>query len=567
MLKKHANSNFLDNSQLDANRIEQIDDSYQLVIIGGGIYGAALCWEATHRGIKTLLIEQDDYACGASSNSLKTIHGGLRSLQSVNLKAVLKGIRERSVFLRIAPNYVKPLTCIMPTTASLMKSKPVVGMGLLLYNILSFVSGHDRKLPGTRLTSRSKFIKLAANINSDAITGGAIWHDAQVKNTERLVWQFIKSAIKIGATAINHAVVLEHNKSGDRHNLVIRDQITGCEKTVTTSAMVDSSAAWNFIKHCLPKPDHDENLTFLKAVNIIVRKKVVDISVGTNVKTDDNNSRLYFFSPWRDCTMIGTWYSSVESYPDNSFSQDEAIACINEVNAAFNKKLLNVDDICNVHIGFLPANINPHTSSFTLDKNLLSNYQLKDWSGQPGMQNVYSLRGTKYTLARYDAEQVIDQLAKNMKWKVTRSRSDHLPIFQEAPATEHDSSLATNITNNLLENYGSDIELLLDYIKDNPQSAELIPATQNHIRAEIQYAVLHEQALTLSDLLKRRLAIGDREPPNIETAQYCAQVMQPILSWSDETKQLQIADLYDSYPDFLIKKKPVHTQPSKTSSM
>jgi glycerol-3-phosphate dehydrogenase len=548
------------------NRLEQIDNNYQLVIVGGGIYGAALCWEAAHRGIKTLLVEQEDYACGASSNSLKTIHGGLRSLQSLNLNAVLKGIRERSIFLRIAPNYVKPLPCILPTSTSLMKSKPVVGMGLLLYNILSqlniFTSTGDKKIPRTRLLSRDKFIDRAANINPEGITGGALWHDAQVTNTERMVWQFIRAAINRGATAINHASAIKHeyDSNANRHKITIRDQLSGDEKTVTASAVVDASAAWNFIKHCLPKSQHDEDLTFLKSVNIIVKKKIFDTAVGANIKADDNSSRLYFFAPWRDCTIIGTWYSSVTPYPENSFSQDEADTCINEINAAFRQPLLNTVDICNVHIGFLPATKNQHSDALTLDRNLISRYQFKDWSQQPGMQNIYSLRGTKYTLARHDAQQVVDQLAKTMQWKVTASRSDQLPIYLPMSAVPDKHSLSGDVISQLLVNYGAETEGLLERIINNPQSAELIPGTQHHITAEIHHAVLNEQALTLSDLLKRRLAIGDRAPPDLVTAQHCAQVMQQLLSWSDETLHTQISELYASYPAFLLKQNNTGAQ-------
>jgi glycerol-3-phosphate dehydrogenase len=543
------------------NRLEQIDTDYQLVIIGGGVYGAALCWEATHRGIKTLLVEQDDYACGASSNSLKTIHGGLRSLQSLNLSAVIKGIRERSIFLKIAPNYVKPLHCILPTTGWLMKSKVVVGMGLLLYNIITqlslLFSANDRNLPNTRLLSLSEFLSRASGINPEGITGGALWFDAQVTNTERLIWLFIKSAIKKGAVAINHTIALKlkHDQSDGRHSVLIRDQIAGIEKTITTSAIVDSSAAWNFIKHCLPTAEQNENLTFLKSVNIIVKKKIFDNAVGASVKAEKTgSSRLYFLAPWRDCTMIGTWYSKVENYPENSFSSAEASDCIDEINTLFNKKLLDVDDICNVHIGFLPAKNNRHGNTLSLDQNLFSNYQLKDWSGLPGMDGVYSLRGTKYTLARYDAKQVIDRLAKTMKWKVAVSQSDHLPIYQAGTMPGHSYSLSDEVVSHLLMNYGADTEQVLSYIRKDPELAELIPGTQYHISAEINYVVFHEQVLTLCDLLKRRLDTGDCAPPDLKTAQYCAKVMQRLLFWSDEAMQTQISELYASYPAFLLSK-------------
>ncbi len=553
------------NKPVAKNRLEQIDNDYQLVIVGGGIYGAALCWEAAHRGIKTLLVEQNDYACGASSNSLKTIHGGLRALQSLNLSAVLKGIRERTIFLRIAPNYVKPLPCILPTSTSLMKSKPVVGMGLLLYNMLTRINhlfyGHDKNIPFTRLLSRKKFIERAPNINADGITGGALWHDAQVENTERLVWQFIRAAITQDATAINHTAATEYRgqASDGRHTILLRDQISGHEKNVHADAIVDASAAWNFIKQCLPNPSQDENLTFLKSVNIIVRKNIFRTAVGTNIKTDKDHSRLYFFAPWRDCTIIGTWYSSVEAYPDNHFTQEDAETCITEINAAFKQKLLNVDDICNVHIGFLPA-CRSHDDNTALDKNLFSHYQLKNWSQQTGIQNIYSLRGTKYTLARHDAKQVIDQLIKDLKWPANASRSDRLPLYQTMPPTYDAHHLTTSSINELHKNYGTETARILKYIKNHPASAEQIPGTQHHIMAEIQHAVQHEQALTLSDLLKRRLAIGDRAPPEPETTQYCANVMKTLLGWSNETEQSQITALYASYPDFLTQKSQSPTR-------
>ncbi len=549
------------------NRLEKIDSDYQLVIVGGGIYGAALCWEAAHRGIKTLLVEQNDYACGASSNSLKTIHGGLRALQSLNLNAVLKGIRERNIFLRIAPNYVKPLPCILPTSASLMKSKPVVGMGLLLYNLLSqvgrFTFGHDKNIPLTRLLSRKKFISHAPAIKAEGITGGALWHDAQVKNTERLVWLFIRSAIAQGATAINHTIAIAHNcqQINGKHEVLLRDQISGDEKTVITEAIVDASAAWNFIKQCSPEAPHDEDLTFLKSVNIIVRKNIFQTAVGANIKTDTDSSRLYFFAPWRDCTIIGTWYSSVENYPENRFSQAEAESCIAEINAAFQQKLLHVDDICNVHIGFLPASKNSNNKPAALDKNLFSQYQLKNWSQQPGMQHMYSLRGTKYTLARHDARQVVDQLVKDLHWQAGASRSHHLPLHQAMPASELAGTLDSDTLHRLQENYGAQTTHILEYINDHPQSVEQIPGAPQHIVAEIPHAVFHEQALTLSDLLKRRLAIGDRAPPEMATAQYCASVMQQLLAWPDETMQEEITALYASYPDFLTQKGSAPAQP------
>jgi len=542
-----------------SSRLEKIDEQYQLAIIGGGIYGAALCWEAAHRGIKTVLIEQEDYACGASSNSLKTIHGGLRSLQSINLGAVIKGIRERANFMRIAPNYVKPLPCVLPTTHSLMKSRVVVGLGLFLYNMLCFMvslfSTNAVKVPYARLLSRRTFLRRAPQIEPERVTGGALWYDAQVTNTERLVLQFIKSAIKKGAIAINHtiAVKLEQNTGNSGHSVVIRDQLTGEEKIIFSEAIVDCTSAWDFIRRSLPTSEMGEDLTFLKSINLVVRKSLFENAVGASTR-QCGNPRLYFFSPWRDCTLIGTWYGAVDNYTENKFSHAEAVACVDEINTVFNQKVLDVDDISNIHIGFLPASKNSSRDPAAIDKDLISRYQLKDWSRQLGEKHVYSLRGTKYTLARHDARQVIDALSKTMKWRASISKSDQLPIYDVVSTPGNVKLLPNKIMVNLVMNYGSEIEHIIKHIKKNPGSSEIIPGTQHHIMAEIYHVIFHEQALTLCDLLKRRLDIGDRAPPELKTAKYCAAIMQNILSWSDEIMQTQIDELYASYPDFLTKK-------------
>lgn len=510
--------------------------------------------EASHRGIKTLLVEQEDYACGASSNSLKTIHGGLRALQSVNLSAVIKGIKERSILLRVAPNYVKPLACMLPTTRALMKSRLIVGSGLLLYNILSLPFSSLEK---TRLLSRENYFAWAKGLNSDGVTGGALWYDAQVTNTERLVWLFIKAAVNKGADAINHtkAVKLEQLPEKQNKVLLIRDQLSNDERQVSASCIVDCSAAWNFIKNNVATGFKDD-LTFLKSVNVIVRKKLFERALGVNVKAaPDDSSRLYFFSPWRDRTIIGTWYSSVDSYPDTDFSYEEATAYIEEINTAFSEDPLKVEDICNVHVGFLPAADNPHADPAALDQDLISSYQFKDWSAYPGMSAVFSLRGTKYTLARHDAKHVVDDLAKDMGWKISDSSSEATPIYQAAERVENRFSLNDEVMHNLSKNYGEDIKALFLYIEKDERCAELIPGTRYHIRAEIYFSVYHEQALTLTDLLKRRLDTGDREPPEMRTAEYCALLMQDLLSWSEKEMQTQIKSLYDSYPDFLLNSK------------
>ncbi|MCK4705577.1 MAG: FAD-dependent oxidoreductase, partial [Gammaproteobacteria bacterium] len=501
---------------------------------------------------------KNDYASGASANSLKTIHGGLRALQSLNVMAVIKGIRERSIFLNMAPNYVNALACILPTELTLKRSRFFIATGLFIYNTFNFIinqlQNFNKQVNHAKLLTIDQFKKQFPKIITDRITGGGLWFDAQVENTERMVLQFILSARKYQATTLNHtaATKFSDNNENGRHRLLITDQSNGDEKYINASVIVDCTSAWSFISQSIGNTETNENLTFLKSVNIVVNKKLFDTALGINIKQKKSaETRLYFFAPWRDCTIIGTWYSFAENHTEKSFTQQEAQKCLDDINAAFSKQQLSLNDICNVHIGFLPAHMPPSTNNTNIDKYLLASYQLTDWSDTLGIAHVYSLRGTKYTLARHDAKQVIDRLSNIKSWHVQPSKSDKLAIYQSCQDADNSYNLPDKIVQHLKINYGSDIHYILSLIEEMPDAIEIIPGTSDHIMAEIHHAVFNEQALSLSDLLKRRLDIGDRAPPDIKTSNYCAAIMQRLLQWTDDEAQKQKNDMYASYPDFL----------------
>jgi len=541
---------------LKSNRLKSLDDHYELIIIGGGIYGAALCWEASHRGIKTLLVEKNDYASGTSANSLKTIHGGLRSLQSFDLKGVIKGIKERSIFLKIAPNYVVPLPCILPTSKNIKKSKLFINSGIILYNIIQYMVSRvynlELKIPYASLISLKELKTHLNKVNMETFTGGALWYDAQVSNTERLVLSFIKASQSKGSKTLNHVEVINYSTAKGEyiHSIIVKDKIYDHKKTVNSKVVIDCSLSWDFIGSEVKNENKKDKTEFVKAVNLIVKRKLFDKAAGLNLRHPNTHvSRLFFFSPWKESTMIGTWYHTTHSFPDMQVTIEEAKNYIDEINTAFNEKLLTVNDICNIHVGHLPATeLNLNVKS--VDDHLVKSYQFLDW-GNNGNKHLYSFRGTKYTLARYDAKSVIDNLSKIAFVNTSNSKSHRIPLYNKDMLPDKIKSMPENIWNRLALDYGNDIEKIIEIIKLIPESISLIPATKNYIQAEIYYAIQHEQALTLSDILKRRLNIGSTSPPEIETSQHCADIMKDQLKWSDEEKQSQINDLYASYPDIL----------------
>ncbi len=184
---------------------------FDLLVIGGGIYGAALAREAATRGLKTALVEQADFCSGSSANSLKIIHGGLRYLQQADLPRVFESIRERSILLQTAPHLVSPMPCLMPTRGLAMKSRPVMAAGMLANDILSCRRNRRldplRRIPNGGTLSRREILEIAPSLRDTPVTGAARWVDGLAYDTERLVVGMIKAAAAAGTVVANHVRV------------------------------------------------------------------------------------------------------------------------------------------------------------------------------------------------------------------------------------------------------------------------------------------------------------------------------------------------------------------------
>ncbi|MCB0107865.1 MAG: FAD-dependent oxidoreductase, partial [Caldilineaceae bacterium] len=173
------------------------DHRFDLLIVGGGIYGAWVAWDAALRGLQVALIDQGDFGHATSANSLKTVHGGLRYLQDGDFGLVRLMIQERATLLRVAPHLVHPLPCVMPTYARFMRSRWVMGAALTLNNLLSLdhnqLPDPQKRLPLGRLLSRADCLALLPGVADAGITGGACWYDAQMYNSERLTLAVVRS--------------------------------------------------------------------------------------------------------------------------------------------------------------------------------------------------------------------------------------------------------------------------------------------------------------------------------------------------------------------------------------
>jgi glycerol-3-phosphate dehydrogenase len=182
---------------------------FDVLVIGGGAFGAAAAWDASLRGLNVALIDQADFGSGASAECFKMVHGGIRYLQHADIKRLRHSCNERSAMLRIAPHLVKPLPIVVPTFGLGRKGKAFLGAGMYLYDLLTVgrnagITDQSRQIRMTHFLTRHELLQVFPELDQPSLSGGAIFADGQMYNAARLVLAFVKSAMRKGATVANY---------------------------------------------------------------------------------------------------------------------------------------------------------------------------------------------------------------------------------------------------------------------------------------------------------------------------------------------------------------------------
>ena len=182
-------------------------EQYDVVIIGGGIYGAMLMLESVRRGLKVLVLERGDFGSGTSFNNLRIVHGGLRYLQSLHLSRFRESVAERRWFLETFPDLVHPLPCLMPLYGGLQRNRPLLAAALAVNDRLSRKRneglGDDQRLPNGRVLDRDETVARFPQVRTDGLVGGALWYDAVMPDCHRLQIETMRWAASAGGTALN----------------------------------------------------------------------------------------------------------------------------------------------------------------------------------------------------------------------------------------------------------------------------------------------------------------------------------------------------------------------------
>jgi glycerol-3-phosphate dehydrogenase len=542
-------------------------EEFDLVVVGAGIYGVATAWDATLRGLKVALIEKGDFGSATSANSLKTIHGGLRYLQNLDIKRMRESIRERRILMKIAPHLVYPLQVLMPTYANKLKSRPAMFAALIANDVVGFdrnqLEDPHKYMPNGRIISIDEVRKFIPGYTKYNMSGGALWYDCQCYNTERLCLSFILSSVKKGATAANYVKAFGLLKKGNQVvGLQAQDELTGEKFEIKSKMIVNNSGPW--VDRIIRETSSGEKFPLSSAMNLVINRKILNNSAaglsgpykyvhpnGTEYKS----FRILFFSPWRDYTIIGTNHLPYHGDPDRyKVTEAEIQDFLSVVNSAYAAAEIKREDVSYFYGGFLPlAGISPTSGEVQLQRH----YKIYDHSLTDNIDGILSVVGVKYTTARDVGEKTVDLVFKKMGKRSGKCLTDevtlyggnigHFENFVDDAMLHKPEALTENQIKHLSYNYGSTYHQILDYGKTDAQWLEALPESDEVIKAEILHGVREEMALKLADVIQRRTDLGSGKHPGKACVAAVAEIMASELSWDNARKAQEIKETNQIY--------------------
>lgn len=419
---------------MDQNLADIAAQSYDLLVVGGGIYGVCVAWDAAQRGLRVALVERGEFGGATSANSLKTLHGGLRYLQEANLPRMRLMIRERRAWLRLAPDLTRPLPFLLPTGKRGSRHKLLLRVALVINDLVSWDRNQgippEQHLPHSRILSRSELLARLPGLPGPDVNGGALWYDAQVVDTEKLLNAMLQAAIFRGAQVANQTAVTRFLQHGQRlHGVVVTDQRDGQSYKIQASLVVNCAGAWSdgllaLVNGRSPAP----TFHLSTAINLVTRQIVPDVAVGLPSYWQ-GQSRILFMVPWQDSSLIGTWHAPhIGTTPDYQISETTINDCLAEINAAYPPAQLTRADVRQVHAGYLP--MHPDSGH---PVRLVRESVIHDHAQTDQIDGLISVIGVKYTTARHTAERAVDLALRKLGRTAVSCQTAHTPITHFAP--------------------------------------------------------------------------------------------------------------------------------------
>lgn len=515
---------------------------FDLIIIGGGITGAAVAYDAASRGLSVALVEKGDFGGATSAATSKLIHGGLRYLATMEVRLVRESLRERKTMENIAPNFVYPMATMVTTGGKkFTNNKWVIKAGMILYDMLSydkrFTWDPGKRIPLHRSLSRKKVLELEPVVKANGLTGASVYYDCLSIFPERLTLGFIKSAVKHGAKVANYARVESFIFSGPHRisGVKVRDELGGKALDIHGDITINCGGPWaDIILGFARKDAGSEQLRRSEGIHIITKKLVNDHIVGTVTA----RGRHIFIIPWRGRSIIGTTDKEYIGSPDEYNVTEQSVReLLDEVNDSFGMKPITFNDILYTWGGLRPLVEDQTEDVYESSRK----YEIHD-NGADGLEGLITVEGGKYTTSRNLAEHAVKVVAKKIGRKLPRTITDkEYLVGSEIPdmgkfirdIVKENPDFEQRTVEYLGRNYGTEYKAVLEIAREEKSLAKRLN-DDGEILAQVAYAVRNESARTLNDILFRRTGIGTLGNPGEAVLNQVARTAARELRWNED---------------------------------
>lgn len=516
--------------------------TFDVLVVGGGIYGLTIACDAAMRGLSVALVDRADFGSGATFNHLRTIHGGLRYLQSLDLGRARESVRERRTLARIAPHAVRSLPFALPLYRSLSRGKVAVGAGLLLDRIIATDRNRgilpSHHLPVGRVVSLDEAVRRFPGLRRRGLTGAAVWYDYTTVEADRLTFSWALAAHAHGALMANYVdatAVIE--RDGRVEGARVVDVPTGRRLDIRARLTVETTGG-RFGRPGAPEP------FLLRAMNLVTRRDAGSEAIGGA----SSSGRNLFLVPCRGRAIFGTWESPDGCSPAEAAPKESEVeGFIAELNHAFPSLDLRREEITLVHWGAVPAMPGRNGRMAPAGRERISD----------AGEGLISVAGTKYTTARAVAERVTDRVLEKLARPPVPCRTASTPLpggtVGDVSATvararrELDALLPSDAIPHLVAAYGAQYADVGALAVDNPQWRARVAPDSPVIGAELAWAARHEMVVTLGDAVVRRTPLGAMGYPGDDAAERAAAIVGGELGWTEERKRGEIEALRQFY--------------------
>ena len=517
------------------------EQELDVLVVGGGVVGAGTALDAVTRGLTTGLVEQRDFASGTSSRSSKLIHGGLRYLEMLDFGLVREALEERGLLLtRLAPHLVRPVPFLYPLTHHAWE-RPYVGAGLALYDAMAMAGRYDMGVPRHRHLTRRGALRLAPDLRPDALTGAIRYYDAQVDDA-RLVVTIARTAAGHGAHVASRTKVVGFVREGERvTGARAVDLETGCEITIRARVVVNAAGVWTNDIQELVGGRGALSVQASTGIHLVVPRDRIRFETGLIMRTETS---VLFVIPWGRHWIIGTTdtpWDLDKAHP--AASRTDIDYLLGQVNTVL-REPLGHEDVEGVYAGLRPlaTGESEPTSRISREHTVVAPV--------PGLVMIAGGKLTTYRIMARDAvNAAVHSLHANVPASVTdvvrlagadgfETRTNQKAALARA-AGLHEARL-----DHLLGRFGGLVDEVLALIAERPDLREPLEGTEDYLRAEVVYAVTHEGARHLDDVLTRRTRISiETFDRGVTAARPAAVLMAGALGWD----QARLDDEVDHY--------------------